>query len=37
MSLDDWLMVVGLPGLWFLRLLLLEKAVRLGMRLCGRS
>jgi hypothetical protein len=37
MSLDDWLMVVGLPGLWFMGLLLLEMSVWLGMRLWGRS
>jgi len=36
-SLDDVLMIVLLPGLWFLGLLTLEGAIRLGMRLCGRS
>jgi len=36
-SLDDVLMIVLLPGLWFLGLLTLEGAIRLGMRLCVRS
>jgi len=33
MSLDDWLMVLGPPGLWFMGLLLLEVAVPLYFRL----
>ncbi len=37
MSLDDVLMVVLLPGIWFLGLLTVEGAIRLRMRLCGRS
>lgn len=37
MSLDDWLMVVGMPGLWFLVLLLMEAAARLLMCLCHRT
>ncbi len=36
MGLDAWLMVVGIPGLWFLGLLLLEAAVRLGMLISSK-